>query len=87
MTPIDVPSGPRAYPDPDKRRSTPASRRMTQTLREQKDERDAQVEARQERFFVKKEEPDTPGIAEARREAEELRADADAAAATLARRA
>jgi hypothetical protein len=59
---------------------------MNKLMRGMKDDRDEQTEARQAKFFVKKEEPDTPAIAKAREEAEATRLAADEAARSLARR-
>jgi len=59
---------------------------MNELMRDQKGKRDAQTEERQSRFFVKKEEPDTPDIAKARQEAEAARVAADEARRSLERR-
>lgn len=71
MTPIDVPKG--SYPDQDLRRSTPASRRFSGVIRGQKDRRDEQTAARQDRFFARPEQPESDDIAALRAQAQEDR--------------
>jgi hypothetical protein len=76
------------YPDPDTRRSTPASRRFSDVLRGQKDERDKQTEARVRPKIAKvlgerAPESEPEDIAALRRQAQEAREQA----ATARRRA
>lgn len=78
MSPIDVPGG--SYPDQDRRRSTPGTRKLSGIVRGLKQRRDEQTEARQERFFRQPEPPEDEVIRAAREAAEAARAAADEAA-------